>query len=326
MTLYYQKGKITFIKIILNVFLLLVVTPTISSQEKVFIEPFVSFEYNDKVFSVDEIYSNSLTEEQTYTFKSENDDLFFLSISAKNLSLQLSDEDIENLTKIDFEAIQSLDNDTVSILHSNDFEINNFIGAIIIAKEITTEKQIAQYFMHKIEGKKLVTIMMQFQINKTKVDQLNHERINEVTSNVLVTKKNFGNNLEKEFQNSYSIEVEALPLRNLYHYSTNVDGVEIMQKTYDRDSLPHEVEPYPYHHTFRGKLLISPSLEHQVKYIKIKSVGSSYQIFEIQPEDELIFTCKDQQKGIIQRQGILIVIDESGKEVEIPFSLEYENN
>ncbi len=314
-------------KSLFNLFLMLLFTSVLLSQENVFIEPFVSFKYDAKQLAIDNIYSNSIVEDQTCTFKSKIDSLYFLSISAKNLKYQMSQDEYINLTELDHAAIQKLNNDSISIVNSTEIEINKFKGVVIVADLYRLEKQrLAQYILHRLEDKKLVSIVLQFTLEDYELDEISHARIEDVTSNVLIKSENFTNELEKYFQELYSIEIEKLPLRNLYYYSTDVNGNEIIHKTYDRDSLPTAIEPYPYHHTFRGRVLITPSLKHSVKQIKVKSNNGSYEIFKLSLGDELIFTCKDKQKGLIKRQGKLTVVHEVGKEIEIPFTFEYENN
>ena len=307
-----------------SIFFLIIVTQ-LCSQETVFIEPFVSFTFDTTIIQKDEVFSNSIygTEEHSFKLKSQ-EQYFNLTISAQKLTSIPSAEEIDAYLNSQIEGKKTQDDPETKLIYAEIFEINNFFGVATII-QVENEK-VLMFDLQKLEDNRLTTVIQMTRTDKNSLESNSVEfnYINEATSNIKTYDSKTIDQLENEIIELYQIEVEALPLRNLYYYSIEEDGEMIQYQTYERDSVPFEVGPDPFHHSFRGQLVLTPELQHAPKEIRIKNTGSE-QVFEIKANAELIFTSTDKKKGEINKNGKLIVTSNIGKEIEIPFRFSYKN-
>lgn len=310
------------------IILTLLFAANVVAQNPVFIEPCVSFRYDTSKLVVKDVFSNSVYDTERYSFKSKEkqDSSFYLLIDPSASIFKTTQEEINQRVESSIKQLKTLKNDTIAILDIQRVELKEFIGTAVITKVKHSNNQKISFGLFMVSEGRLVSVM---QIEQTKEDKLtsnsNHwNSINETLEGITILSDSSIQDAESKILSKYNISVDSLPLRNLYVYGIKEGDKMVRKETYDKDSVPFDVKPLPFHHTYRGKLIVSPNLEHTAKEIRIIN-DYGERIFKIEAGEELVFTSKDSKKGVLEKRGSLVLISELGNNVEIPFKFIYVN-
>jgi hypothetical protein len=264
-----------------------------------FIEPSVSLNYDSTIIKIKDRFSNTYynTESYSVTYLPSN---AYVLIDASPSVESPTQEYQDSLIDISINMCNKLDNDTLQIYKEGvAVHYKGFSGFGFIVKDKKEKKYAISFYCSKFYEGGFCTIF--YSVSTTdKIDSYEDDK--KVLTSIIDGITTYTN---KDF------EVEDSLL--LAKYTISVDSV----------SRPADL-PLNFKRTFFGKVTVKPTLDNKVKGVYVSERYGS-QIFTPQPDGQLIIDCFDTQKGTVEKKCELILLNNFGKQVRIPFEFNYIN-
>jgi len=137
------------------------------------------------------------------------------------------------------------------------------------------------------------------------------------------------NSEDKNLDKNYRILTHFIDGIKSYSKEKIEEEDSILKHKYNITIMPRKALPeeFKFCHScepsFLGLLKIEPNITNKIKGYIIRY--PSLQYWNPQPHAPLRFTCFDKQKGLIKKEGELIIYNSFGKTVTIPFTFSYIN-
>lgn len=265
-----------------------------------FIEPNISVSYDSTIFRISQRYSNSFYETESYDFAYQVDkaDNVNIHIVADHPRPALSQRTIDSLLLSNLKATKNEKTGSLTIVsidstvqHLNGFSCTGFVA-------------------YDKKKKKYGAFIGGFHISENDKTEISYSSENR-------------NDLEKEYQ------ILKLFLQGFKSYSQKQieqeDSLIKSEYTVRVQATKELPDDFKFRRkTFSGIVAVEQSLKHKIAEVRLNmSVGQ--EVFLPNDKGVIPIVCYDEQKGNVEKEGELILLNSFGKKVKIPFTFSYEN-
>ncbi|MBR9860437.1 hypothetical protein GYB22_06750 [bacterium] len=125
-----------------------------------------------------------------------------------------------------------------------------------------------------------------------------------------------------EIRNKYTLEVESLPFDNYWIQIGRENGKMVRDTIYmaDIDSVQYKPRLTSYNITYKGRLNISPEIEHEIVGLEMENLKS----LEFK-DNGYVFEVRDLDRGTVKKFGTVTLLNSIGYPIELRFYYNYRN-
>lgn len=270
-----------------------------TTNSYLFIEPTVSLSYDSTVIKIKDRFSNTYYHTESYSLTCFPTNAYVLIDARPSFEIPTQKYQ-DSLIDISIKMSNSIDNDTIQVYKKGiSIHYKEFSGFGLIVKAKKEKRYAISFYCSKFYDGGYCTIFYS------------------------ASSKNKIENYDNDYKNLASL-IDGITTYTRKDFEVE-DSLIVAKYSISVDSVGRPVDfPAYLKRSFFGEVKIKPTLEDKVKEVQVKWEYGS-QIFTPKADGKIYIDCNDKEKGLIEKQCELILLDKFGKQVRVPFTFKYIN-